>query len=539
MQRLLLIALAVISVVFAQPPPQPGSLSPNVIYNGQIIQSNLPPTSFDTAYNVQLYAIYVPENATVVQVNVTNTNNNNCEYLALYLRTGSDGGLPCSREDYSETSYPCAGGYFFNDVYSSEVEIFDANSYYDNFQFTVNDWWYFGVGREDEYDNSSTCSYTLSVEMALNCSGNTIGDINPSDDSAECIPFFEVNTSSVVTINVPENYSYASVFKYEVLTATVGYVEMHLVSSSNYWEVVIQNYAAPSEEVFACNPSGEYVDNGNGIYNITFTCPNPRIGRLYMLLFNPETDGYNGTLTFTTLTCADNMGGQYCNSSNTALSLNSTQMFNVTVASYDIVYYYFDIPANYTGNDIVISVTEAVSENPVYLRKNGFPSPDSSYGYQEQGTDATFYLNNFDFYLSGRWYLGIYCDDDVICGFVVTVAPLTFGGLTTGFSFSGQVTTGKGGATTGIVSQTTTHPLTSGSTTAAITSGSTTAAITSAAMTTKPLTTNMNMNMNMTTGTQVTTRSITTATKVNSGSIVAPSFLAILAVCFVAIMNLF
>jgi len=174
--------------------------------------------------------------------------------------------------------------------------------------------------------------------------------------------------------------------------------------------------------------------------------------------------------------------------------------------------FYVDIPANYSGNDMLFTF---YSPSSCYLlvRPNGYPEYSSPYGYEDSseyqsfsGSDtAVWGLTQFDFVRQSRYYFALLCIDSTDGACNITISMNSTSPSTS--SSSGMSTTassGSSGSTTGI---TTAVGITTGTTTAGITTGTTTAGVTTGVttgITTRGAGTT-GITTGLTTGSQVTT----------------------------------
>jgi hypothetical protein len=374
--------------------------------------------------------------------------------------------------------------------------------------------------------------------MAINCSGNSVGQ--NEDEYAtdlDCETYTNISSGYATSVATQGANGFQELYKIYIPTATVSRIDISFsVSNSEDWYVLGVNYAAPSDEIYTCNDDGIWTYDENAeTYSGVLTCYLPRIGNFYFILQNDDS-GVNGTFSVNYTTCANDMAGIYCNATAVPLNTNGTgQSFVVSDDTY--AYLYLDIPANYTGGDLAI-YADATYSGPdndgygnLYLRKGGMPS-NEDYGtdnrYESMEFPALFVLNNFDFYVSGRWWVALECEDATTCNMTVTVTTVSSSVVTTGMS-GAAVTTGKAAVTTGM----------SG---AAVTTGmmmnttATTRINTSGMMNTTLTTKSVTSHAPVVATSGSTTRAATTGSKTNSASFVAPSFLAI---AIIAIMNLF
>jgi hypothetical protein len=275
------------------------------------------------------------------------------------------------------------------------------------------------------------------------------------------------------------------------------------------------NYGA-GENRYDCYSSTS--SNGNSNYTVTFTCIYPEAGffTFQILIYSPDNDFFNYTVSTSVNVCNATTGGYQCAWPATALDLANLQTINVGVpyesnSGVDrYTYWYIDVPANYTLNNaiqvnVALGNTTGTEDAYVVWSKNMYPDSDhyidsDQYNYISVGDSLSWVLSFHDFVESNRIYLGVYCYDGTICNMTITftaVGPIT---TTTGTTVSGTTVSGT------TVSGTT---VSSTSNTATTVSGSTT--LTTQGLTTRTFTTGV-------TGTPFTTQSVSNVSVTTSSA---------------------
>jgi hypothetical protein len=503
MQRIVCFLAVVVAIAFAQS-PQNGPLTPTIIASGQFVQGNLPATTEAAAYHVDLYQIFIPENATNVNVTFVNQNEE-CDYINLYVRNAATGGLPCAEDDYDPTYYSCATTYSIDDGIGGTY-YYNINPYVteDLFEWSTNQNWYFGVGRYSSSYSDDACAYTLQVTVNASCPTGSVGN-----------GYYEENTCSGPYVNVAavpyynnissNSDSYDQLFKVNIPTADVGHIFIQINSSYPDLYLYGKNYGSPTDEQYNCEVDDYTYSNGDDFYYYDLYCYTPRIGDFFIEIISDE--AFNASLKITYLTCPSGFGGYNCTFQSVPLN-TSVQTFQVPYAglTYGFAYVYVDIPGNYSGGNIEVHASSG-QEGEMIIRFGGYPEDSSDYGYldeyQYQELPASFILNNFDTFVAGRWYFGLECDASST-GCTIAVSQNTS-------STSGPVTTAA--------PSTTSHVSTTGSTSKSITSGTTTSFAT---------TTGRFTSGRATTARATTAQATTGAAHTSPASIIAPSIVAAL-----------
>jgi hypothetical protein len=511
MQRIIVLAVF-LALAFAQS-PQNGVLTPSTIVSGQVINGVLPITTEDANYHVDLYQLWVPENTSAINITVTNTNPTDCDYLSFFIRGANSGGLPCSQDDYDSDQFPCAMDWDIGDIDDTQVQFLDASTSENIYEWEVNSWVYVAVGRY-EYNYEYACTYTFTATINGSCPTGSIG--YGDDYSTSCAAYTTVSQGSKMNISYYGADTYQAVYKLDIPLDT-GHIFVQINSTDGDFELVGKNYGAPYSDDYNCDDSGySYYDYNTSIYYMDYYCYTPRVGSFYMFLTNENM--FNGSIQFSYLVCPAGMGGYNCTYSSVALNETNAQTFFVpTNADTDnsFAYVYVDIPANYTGGDYQVYASSNY-DGYLYVRYGGYPADDYYSGYttdqQYSGLPASFTLNNFDFYMSGRWYFGLECTDG-----------------TYGCNITVQKNNSNVVVSTTAMAQTSTYSVTSGTTTNAITSGTTTRSITSGTTTAQQTTTGSTskaITSGRATTAAGTTAGATTSQKTSSAVAIIPSFVA-------------
>lgn len=386
-------------------------------------------------YATDLYSFYVPPNANGLTVTFSNTNTQ-CTYLHLFLRTS---GLPCNYNQVNG-SYLCGNSADPGNGLSSGAHVYnyqpgDSDSL---FEFVAGGNVYFGISRYGTY-NTYACTYTLVVN-ASTCAndtvGNTIGTLGVpcANYTAITLPY-----SANIT-NTDDEAEYLRVHKFTVAQNTGHVMVVFTVDSTNSY-LYGKSYSAPDTSYYNCYQSSYIASNQTGFYQYTMFCYTPRSGDFYVTV--RDYYGFsNGTISITALVCGPGMGGFACTYPSTALdfSVNSTASFTGTITqaesdlTYPFVYYYFDMPMNYSGAPIRVNLASTAGSAYLYVRVDGYPEDSSTYGYEDSSeydsAPASYIIDGREF---GRIYFGVECYSATACnynlglGVAASITTLTTG----------------------------------------------------------------------------------------------------------------
>jgi len=530
MQKILIFALFV-AFAFAQF-PQNGPLTVNVV-NSSFSDALGAVANYNYSLNVKIYSLYVPNNALYVNTTFTNNDFDDCGYLNFWMRVH---GLPCSSIYYNE-NYICSQGYNPDDGISDYNNDLIYSGWYNDdnlFEWTVGQNWYMAVGRYSYSSDyaSQNCPYSLAFNFATCPSGQSSFVVN---DAPGCITVNQASFGVKYDIAVPSGDAAAYMV---TVPANTGYILATLMSNSDDNYLYGKSYGVPGLDNYNCETEDyDYSNGGNYTYNLI--CYTPRSGDFYFLIYDLD-ESFNGSITFTSVVCPMNMGGFNCSFSLTSYPLNSTSVtslnipFNDNYLSYFFVYYYFDIPANYTNTQTFTVFATGDTDAFLYVRRDGFPEESSTWGMEDgnerNNLPASYTFNNFDWQVPGRIYIALSCEDDG----QNNNCAVQFGANSTQTTSSSSSSSSSGVVTTAAVTTA------KGLTTAALTTakGLTTAAVTSAGLTTaKGLTTSaLTTAKGLTTGIALTTgMGSTTASHASGVSVILPSIVLAIVAAFVAL----
>lgn len=338
---------AILAVAFAT--PQSGPLTINTITPGAVVTGSLlPVVSSDTAYHVDLYSVWIPENVSSVNFTFTDTATSACSYLSVYLSTF---GIPCSDDEYSSSYYQCANAWDIGNGISTYNNVF--NPYDDNYlyHYDVNQYWYFAVGRYYSSDYDETCTYQFSFNYNSTCAAGSVGVASGSSTTV-CEAYTVVNTSNTYTITNgnPLGANDYTVFKVNVPTPTVGHIYVRVNTTSSDLDLYGRNYAGASYYTDYVCYEYTYTTVGN-FYIYDMFCYTPRQGDFFITVDTDDVN-WNGTITFDMLTCGAGTAGVNCSFpllpfNASALATPYSFLIPYTGGSsveYGSVYFYWDIP---------------------------------------------------------------------------------------------------------------------------------------------------------------------------------------------------
>eukprot|EP01114_Cavostelium_apophysatum_P003856 TRINITY_DN13_c0_g1_i1.p1 TRINITY_DN13_c0_g1~~TRINITY_DN13_c0_g1_i1.p1 ORF type:complete len:512 (-),score=133.31 TRINITY_DN13_c0_g1_i1:98-1633(-) len=425
MLRVVLIA-ALVACAVSQFVPQTGPLTVNNITSGvHIAGTAAASTSEDTSLHVTLYQFWVPENTSVVNVTFT-LPTGDCSYLNFQLSTF---GLPCNNDEYdtSYPSYPCALAW---DIESGANDFQENFTPYDSnylYQFVVNKYWYFAVGKWSSSDYQDTCAYGLDVTIQSSCPVGQVATQVVSSTSTQCVPYTALNGPNYA-IPARTNFNADGTMdftQYKLnVTQNTGNIYVWVNSTSNDIDMYGRNYAGAGYYGDNNCETTTYTTSAGGFYIYEMWCFTPRAGSFF-LSFETDDTGYSATFMVTAMICPAGKGGYNCTYNSTTLAnatlpttLTFANMYNSNVgsASYTAAYWYIDIAPNSGGNVFVISATSPDS-GYLMFRRDGYPTMDSESGYEYSSqyvsiptsTGNGIALSAFDWQVPGRIYIAAIC----------------------------------------------------------------------------------------------------------------------------------
>jgi hypothetical protein len=486
-----IIALALVAFAYSQT-PQTGPLSVMNLNNGTWYNFNLPIATEATAYHLNLYSFWVPENTSSIIMYANNSyvsNEDDCYDLVVYF--ANNGWVPCSQDEYDEDSYLCAQAYS-NNLYSDDglvmvsfgpggLDVEDDSLFT---SWSVGRYWYFGVGREDDTDYAYACTYSVQLILNSTCPMGQIGE-SPDfeDDDGEpgvCSPTYMYQNTSMASYT-GLTITTQAVWNVMVPSYTVGNIHIQMnTTSADVGEdlyIVGANFASPNYDENNCE---DYVVSESGdIYIFDLYCYTPRKGEFFVVIYNDEdATPFTANVSIMIQDCnswSTGMGGYNCSSPVVPCNMtwnNQNMYIAAPMEDYGLSgywwYCYIDFSGNYSGMlwNFMISIPAGANDNDYdfysVFRKNGFPEYDERWGYE--GYDASFYtydagdsqmvgITSFDLYEPGVIYLGLLCENyngngGMGCNFTVSVnATQPPAAMTTGMMMSSSTTSTKGTTT--------------------------------------------------------------------------------------------
>jgi hypothetical protein len=431
---------------FAQYTPQTGPFTVTQVMPGQMVTGTLLPTTEALSAHVNLYSFYIWENATQVSINMVDTDTNACEYLHFYANSVT---LPCSEYEYSN-SFLCSLSYDYDDGYSYwSTTISPANERQDLAQWTPGSYMYFGIGRYDpeEYE-TDTCTYSIQINITSTCPSGQIAyyeDVDGTDMIYCSGSIIEINgTSYTSAMNMVSQGNYTQFYYMDVPQGT-GRITVTATTSSDTLTITGRNYGMGED--YNCQTES-YSTESNGVYTYMLNCYTPRAGDFYISLMD-DNSFMNGSVSIMAMVCGTGMGGYNCTFTsvpfNSSMYPFSLYLYNYGgYLSYPFAYTYVDVTPNMnvTTMQMIIGAS-SINDGYVYLRKDGYPEDDSTYGFESSGEYHSvesgieyFGLSPFEFYVGGRYYFGLECYESSGSGCNFTL------GLNSTGSTSGMATTG-------------------------------------------------------------------------------------------------
>eukprot|EP01114_Cavostelium_apophysatum_P010822 TRINITY_DN2494_c0_g1_i1.p2 TRINITY_DN2494_c0_g1~~TRINITY_DN2494_c0_g1_i1.p2 ORF type:complete len:274 (-),score=33.56 TRINITY_DN2494_c0_g1_i1:230-1051(-) len=169
-------------------------------------------------------------------------------------------------------------------------------------------------------------------------------------------------------------------------------------------------------------------------------CYTPRHGSYFITLENHD-QYWDANITFTMTVCEDkSKGGYKCSfpvypaaTLENKVSLFVPYDYDNTVGSASYAATYFVLDTNGLTSDFVLSYTSTRSDVDLMVRRDGYPTYDSSV---YEGSSIGF--NQFDWQVPGLIYIGLICRDPNGCPVEISTSgsliPATTGQITTGSS---------------------------------------------------------------------------------------------------------
>jgi len=496
-------------------------------FNGREINV-LTPTTSDAQYELKLYRIWIPENTSLVKVSFE-TLDTNCGGLQVYARTG---GFPCGDTNRADqVGIACYGdSWSFLSCYegSSCSADFEPDTYgYSRFRWTVNDYWYFGVGRYSSSYYDQTCSFTLTVELNETCAAGSVATYFDQNDTNICLGYDTASSLpwSKNVVYAPQSRAILNGVRYlpkdntGKFTVTITTNTSLDIYGTPYAGATDQSSSSYATRNFCEDTTYEY-NSTTGVYVYSMHCFAPRPGNYFYIGWNSDSSDLSD-YTFVNVTveetvCSGDTLGPNCeyplraiNSSNVGpYSLNGTN-------TYDYAYFYVDFPGNNTGTTYFNFSISAISTGSGYLywRRKTYDlystkSFDSYYEFSRSLSSAESVWATVlgeDIYEGGRWFFTVICYSGAFNFTVSNAGPSTSTG--TGSTTSNPTSTSVNPTSTTANPTSTTAVVTTGTT------GSTTVGITTKAVTTKALTTAAGTTVALTTSnTTLTTSSVNVTT---------------------------
>jgi hypothetical protein len=539
MQRIVCF-LALVAICFSQTNPQIGPFTAVQLVNGVPYPSVILPSTQEDNYDLQFYQFYVPANASSVNINLVNLNDTANPVFYIYVRSN---GLPCSTDQYNSdfVCYNSASSSAFNNNY--DVPLYPGVSVSSQYEYTLGGYIYIAIGRYYGSYYQNAASYILTATLNVTCNGiNYYQALSTSNDQI-CGTFQTVTTSpqtfNATFVNSGPSYS---IFK-NTLPNNVGNIFIVMNSTSNNAVIYGNQFSPPSTSQYNCY-TGSSTQDMYGFYIYNVYCYTPRAGDFWVAIYDSDAGNSSYTVTFNTQVCSEAMmqGGFNCTYVSQPLNTSSTvSVYMVdTPASLTNVfsYFYYDIPANFSGNQLQVSATAIGSSAYIYYRKGGYSEDSSTYGYDSSNeysslsssSATSFTLGNFDYFVPGRYYFGIECYGT--CNITLAAAVLPPSMFTTGNLMTTGSTTAAA-VTTGMVNTTLT---TMAVTTGMVNTTLTTNAMTNTTLTTRAVTSSPLSTRGITSG-QMTTGSMSTTGDKESSDVVTlvPSFVFAIVLALIAL----
>lgn len=446
MRNLILLFLLFVLIQFVDSQKEPTPLTSGVTWQG-----TLPALStVDGQYDLDLFSIFITENATSLNISFVNGNSAQCGSLHLYLRTF---GLPCNEEQYNNT-FLCSNGYDLVDFDSDDddddddddnnnnnnslTKVLRPGEAKDQWDFALNQNTYIGVGRSAPNTYTVACTYSLTVSVNSPCG---IGQIGTDRSDIACVNYIVVDNTNLTytqSYNPGDTQSF-QVYKLNVPENT-GNIAIVLNSTVSRNEIEGKSYSIPGD-TNNCDVS-HHSDRSGDFYLTTLVCYVPSAGDFYILVGTDRNDYFKAELKFTINACGSGVAGGQCqyplvqfllqnetnsNSTNT----NNVRNFDINLPDpFGFYYWYIDIPENFTYGNLSLQINPLQSFGRVRVRNNApfyndGTDDDDNDDYTSIGFDTPLMLNlnQYEWEVSRRLYLAFGCATRSFinsCAFTVT-----------------------------------------------------------------------------------------------------------------------
>jgi len=546
MKSLILLVALVAAVAYGAYTPQAVNL---IQLTDRVTVSGITPYTSSNSHLVNAYSIYIPVNASSYVVTVTNTNDSACGEITYWIRSG---GAACDENNYPNYNFYC-GNVPYSYAYSSDNTTVIPGFRSELAEFKAGDYAYVAVGG-DGY--SHICMYDLTVTINYDCPAGqfSVSQGLDSTTTTQCVAApTVVSPTGSTTLNVSSGaiasgtfigiYSINMPLEMAVMTVTMNITYDEVDMYGNQYSAT--GYSSSS--YYCSDTSGS--SGVTGYYTYSMDCYVPRSGQFYVSLQSDEV--FNGTISFSFRQCPSGFGGYNCSFPEmpinfTALLAAPMNVFIPYYGDYEGYYqfiYYFDVPANYSSNDLLLFLSTNSSAS-LGTRLNGYPEY-SLRGYEDSyqqysfssGSGIYFGLSQFELLYAGRYYFSLQCTSSSAgCNITMSAASSNPTSSTTGMvSTTGSTTavSSTTGSTTALTTASTTGSttaLTTASTTGS-TTGSTTALTTGSTTgsTTRSSTTGSTTALTTRAALTTATPSITTSSEKSGFEYIIPSFVLLLA----------
>jgi len=411
-----------------------------------------------------IYAIWVPENAGLFTLTLTNTNNDDCSYVDYSLITDA---APCYEDTFGLGDADRTFCNLFTSYYSGSYSTYTdfqpgQGSYY--FKYQTGKYIYVGVATESAY-TAKICTFTLKLDFNTTCATGSAGTYT-GDDFPTCVPVTsqEISNFTVTGANV-NTTNFAKLYEF---TVPVGTAFVQFVTTSSEY-----NYLYGSENAPNSGYSGydcyNYASSNNNLYTNTLTCYTPEAGKFYTyfeLTSSPNNDNFNYTFTSSIKVCPNNMIGENCEWPAQALNISGLSPVNLVIpynGSYEnYAFLYLDVPANngWTNNVQLNYYLNNVSNSEgiyVDVTKGSIALDDvyrdsTQQQYTTRGESDYWVFSWQDWVVPSRIYIGFQCYNGITggnCNVSVSFnsSSITTSGTTGTTGITGVSTTGTTGAT--------------------------------------------------------------------------------------------
>eukprot|EP01114_Cavostelium_apophysatum_P003169 TRINITY_DN12938_c0_g1_i1.p1 TRINITY_DN12938_c0_g1~~TRINITY_DN12938_c0_g1_i1.p1 ORF type:complete len:453 (+),score=42.57 TRINITY_DN12938_c0_g1_i1:235-1593(+) len=376
------------------------------------------------ANHVTVFKLSVPLAASSVSVEVVN--NGEC-YNPYTMRIGTDR-VPCSLLEFYEDSPSCVNTL---SVQGNTGSLYPLNFRQDGYQFETDKDWYLSFQKgSPDYEYDKNCHYQLNLAYTYcnNVDEMAIGTAYQKFYCQKVVDYDSIGVPKILNGHTPGNLNW-TIFRVPIPRGTAAVlVDFSFTGTEPQDFMIYGNDHAPGSDWDAICHS-----NGYQTGNRTMTCVDPQEGYFYVSIFT-QTATWGGRFLLDVITCDSDEGGYMCQFPADPIDIKSTtdKQIHIPYGQVDFYrntrtyagwrYYYFDLLPNLDTGDFLVAVETTDTTTAMSFTRNAFAGRNSNGlivgpSFQRK----VFEINNFDFFLGGRFYLAFECMDSDGCDVSLTI----------------------------------------------------------------------------------------------------------------------